>query len=156
MRGFLPKLPLVILTLALAACSGSPSQPAGGPTGLPAPQPTGPPTTRPTPLAIPADGAVEQTLPPDTSPTSESPTLRLVITVADEHTRRPVVADVTVDGSTADDVSYAEVLVAANVPHTVTVSAPGYLPWAVRIESTFERNKVMELPVLLRPAGDTG
>ena len=106
-------------------------------------------------IAIEPGGRAKLTAIPDTSPTVEHPTIYLIITVADENTRLPVAADISVDDQTTHGAS-AEITIAANAPHTITVTADGYQFWESRLETNLRHHKTMNLPILLRPAPDTG
>lgn len=114
-----------------------------------------PVTTTPTPIAIDPGGHARLTALPDLRPTVKNPMLILRITVTDEQTHQPVTAHISVDNQSIHATS-AEITVAANAPHTITVTAENYQPWETRLETNLHHHKTMDLPILLHPTQDTG
>ena len=113
-------------------------------------------TTQPTTQSIPPRDSIRQDVPSDTSPTVENPLLYLDITITDAQTGQPVSADVTIDDGTEYAVTSLQVVVAANHPHTITVTAPGYKLWDSTLRTNLHHHKRMELSIKLEPLKDTG
>ncbi len=90
-------------------------------------------------------------LPADALPTVENPTLRLVITIVDQTTGQPLLANVLIDDAQDYTTSTLDITLAANRSHTVTVSAAGYQPWATVIDSYFQHDKGLEIAISLQP-----
>jgi len=128
---------LLLLTLILTTCAS--------------PADTPPPSHTPTlpPVVLPGDGSIFIPAPLDDSPTVENPHLRLIITVTDITTGRPVTATITVDDYTVVS-SQVEIIVYGG-KHTVAASAPGYQPWSLTIKPQIKRHKKLEMPIRLQP-----
>lgn len=133
---------VVILALLLAACgSRAPATPA--------PAPTLPP---PTDWSLPPGGTVEWPV-PGAGPTVETPCITLEIEVLDIQTRQQVhAAQISLDGRPISRGCCCTVAIEATAPHTLTVTAPGYRPWATTIAPrNLKHNVTMKAPIWLQP-----
>ncbi|RMF36477.1 MAG: hypothetical protein D6759_03590 [Chloroflexi bacterium] len=112
---------------------------------------------RPIPKVIPAGSSIKLPAPKDDRPTEAAPAIEIVGTITDAQTGWPVVADVQAANVFLDDVTgFRLIFPAGEEEIPLTVTAPGYQAWSIRIRPHIAHSKVLVTPVRLRrkPVGD--
>jgi hypothetical protein len=150
-RPLLALATLCLLILALVvACHGAPEQPQPPATRFPV-------ETAESPLSLPAGGSIWIPLPSSAAPTEPAPVVTIAGVIVDDASGHPVAASVQV----VDHQGVEHVVRQVNQFHltmpaasavTISVTAPGYQLWSVRIEPHVRHSAELRLPVRLLPA----
>ena len=150
-RPLLALATLCLLILALVvACHGAPVQPQPPATRFPV-------ETSESPLSLPAGGSIWIPLPSSAAPTEPAPVVTIAGVIVDDASGHPVAASVqVVDHQGVEhvvrQVNQFQLTMPAASAVTISVTAPGYQLWSLRIEPHVRHSAELRLPVRLLPA----
>ena len=151
-RPLLALATLCLLILALVvACHSAPEQPQPPATRLPI-------ETAKSPLSLPAGGSIWIPLPSSAAPTEPAPVVTIAGVIVDNASGHPVAASVQVVDEQGVEhvvrqVNQFQLTMPAASAVTISVTAPGYQLWSLRIEPHVRHSAELRLPVRLLQEG---